>query len=239
MPVPFPTEGARRLVRPARLPPAAPCGAAPGGPGVSPPARGFPPDVAAPGRLAGNEPRPTRRGVDRARHLYRQGLTKLDLPRGRDEDGGNRLEEVAEGEAANPASLVAKSASLLVDAGSAQNLHPAGAALVGRRWGDDPFWVKILRPYPSRVDDDALHGPGSSGSHFRRIHPSLQAKICCPQTDALRGPGRPRRGPGHSETAGTDARCRSPRGTAGAVASCRRGSPRSEPRRPRGDRLRA
>jgi len=52
---------------------------------------------------------------------------------------------MAEGEAANFASLIAKSATLLIDARPTEHLHPRGTALVGGRRRDDPFRIEILR----------------------------------------------------------------------------------------------
>lgn len=178
---PWPTRWTRRVPRGpgVALPPAPRRGPASGS-GVGAPGGRLSADVAArrglPRGLGGT---PDRR-VDRTPGhavLYRHGLTRLLLGHGRDQDRGDRIQKVAESEAANPASLIVKPTTLLVHAGAAQYLHATGAALVGRRWGDDPFWIKILGPYLSRVDDDALHGPQILGGHFRRIRLRLQGEI--------------------------------------------------------------
>jgi hypothetical protein len=59
---------------------------------------------------------------------------------------------------ANLATLVGKSSALLIQPGPTEDLHPARAALVGRRRGDYAFWIEILSLYLSTVHDDVLHG---------------------------------------------------------------------------------
>jgi hypothetical protein len=77
--------------------------------------------------------------------LCRYGLAKLGLRGGRlDDDRRGQLEEIAERETANPASLIAKTPPVLVRAWASQDLHPRRTALARSRWGDDPFWIKIL-----------------------------------------------------------------------------------------------
>jgi hypothetical protein len=49
-----------------------------------------------------------------------------------------------ERKAANLASLVSETAPVLVQPRPAEDLHAAGAALVGSRRGNDPSWIKIL-----------------------------------------------------------------------------------------------
>jgi hypothetical protein len=52
---------------------------------------------------------------------------------------------VPERKAANLASLVSKAARVLVEPRPAEDLHAAGAALVGSGRGNDASWIKILR----------------------------------------------------------------------------------------------
>jgi hypothetical protein len=49
-----------------------------------------------------------------------------------------------ERKAADLASLVCETASMFVQPGPAEDLHPTGAALVGGRRGNDAPWIKIL-----------------------------------------------------------------------------------------------
>ncbi|HTG49878.1 MAG TPA: hypothetical protein VL915_05250, partial [Gemmatimonadales bacterium] len=58
--------------------------------------------------------------------------------------------------AANLASLVGKSPSLLIEPRPTEDLHPTGAALVGCRRGDYAFWIEILSLYLTTVHDDIL-----------------------------------------------------------------------------------
>ena len=89
--------------------------------------------------------------------LHWRALAALRIGRRRDQDRHDRLQEVAECESANPASLIAKSPAMLVGPGAAQDLHPTRTTLVGGRRGDDPLWIKILSLYRFGIDDDAFH----------------------------------------------------------------------------------
>jgi hypothetical protein len=84
-------------------------------------------------------------GVDCRSLLYRRGLALVLVRRGRHHDRGDGVQEIAEGEAANLASLIAETPALVVQAGPPEHFHAPGAALVGRRGGDDALRIEILR----------------------------------------------------------------------------------------------
>jgi hypothetical protein len=202
------------------------------------------PAVPARRGLARREPRPTARGMDggcRGLTLEGEGPLDLGLRAGRQHDRGDGLQKVAQGKPTNPAALIAKTAPVLVDPWTAEDLHPRGATLVGCRRRDDAFWIKILGLYVSGVHDDALH----TGRASRAKIVAASAPLCKGKSRRLIfwwmvRPARWRPAPvdlvragrawpscGHSGRDGRASRCRSSRGRARRDASCTLGFPRT------------
>ena len=99
-----------------------------------------------------------RHGTDGMIFLTRQRLTGFRIVGDRGQDRADGVQEMTERKAANLASLVGKAPALLIESGPTEDLHPARAALVGSRRGNDAFWIEILSLYVSTVYDDVLHG---------------------------------------------------------------------------------